>query len=497
MNRKIQRREPLLACKIMAIQVFFWWAFLMHAQAATGPIIIDPDYPHSFRYASGEHFFPMGDTAYYLIAQPTNVIAHYIEVRRAHRFNFIRVMASAEGFWPFGGSQQKPDYTTMSESALKKWDWVFDYAGARGMHIELILWGYGIAGGEGLWQHPAEQELWVKTLVQRFQRRDNLFMFTIANEFERYPDGNYVFDSGDVAWAREVAALIRKLDKTHPIGCHPSVWITDQDPPNQGPRPFARYKEFTQHRPQVVWPLWDGSAIDLNVTQNNEGVQLRTWGNLAGGGRGLTYYPTKWKGIDYPAEWTSRGWMFEAAGLQDCLAEDWKHGKPVLDTEFGYQHEPGYEKEMNSTTHQTHQPSAVRKKAWKIATSGAYMAAGFEGTAVRDFSTGDVENFRPRQLEILYDFFTEHTAYWKMEPHLEWVAPQNVLLALPGQEYIAYFPRGGTNYIKLLAGSYEVEWLHPQSGQSYRKGIINALDGNRDFSPPERVEDDWVLHLRN
>src|SRR5688500_10446399 len=79
--------------------------------AATGPIIIDPQFPHSFRHQSGERFYPMGDTAYYLIAQPTNVIARYIAVRRAHHFNYIRVMAMAEGFWPFGGTPKQPDYT--------------------------------------------------------------------------------------------------------------------------------------------------------------------------------------------------------------------------------------------------------------------------------------------------------------------------------------------------------------------------------------------------
>ena len=58
-----------------------------------GPILVDPDYPHSFRYPSGERFFPMGDTAYFLIGRSNDVIAHYIDVRRAHKFNFIRMMA--------------------------------------------------------------------------------------------------------------------------------------------------------------------------------------------------------------------------------------------------------------------------------------------------------------------------------------------------------------------------------------------------------------------
>jgi hypothetical protein len=282
----------------------------------------------------------------------------------------------------------------------------------------------------------------------------------------------------------------------HPIGCHPSVWITDQDPPNKGPRPFATYKDFTQRRPPVVWPLWEGSAVNLNVTQNNEGAQPRTWGNFDNAGRGLTYYPVNWEGVDYPVRWTTTGWDFEAAGLEDCLAEDWVHGKPVLDTEFGYQHEPGYEPEMNHATRQCHQPATVRRKAWKIAVAGAYFAAGFEGTAVRNFTERDVENFRPDALQVLYDFFTRRTEYWKMSPHLEGVASHNVLLARPGREYVAYFPRGGTNHVRLASGSYQVEWLHAETGKCFQQPDLDAVDGSRQFVPPDHPDDDWVLHLR-
>ncbi len=478
-----------------------WMAFLDFADrrfgAAAGQIVVDPDYPHSFRYRNGERFFAMGDTAYYLIAQPTDVIARFIDVRRAHKFNFIRMMAMAEGLWPFGGTPAKPDYTAIDEGALGKLDWVFDYAAARGMNIELILWGYGVAGGEGLWADRARQDLWVDTVVHRYRDRPNLFMYTIANEFERYSDGQYRYSPEDVDWARSLAARIRRLDAARPIGCHPSVWITDQDRAGQGARPFATYGEFTQRRPQVVWPLWEGSDVDLNVTQNNEGVQPRIWGDVGGGRRGLTYFPTDWQGVDYPVKWTATGWDFEAAGLEDCIAEDRARGKPVLNTEFGYQYEPGYESDHGFLTRQLHQPETVRKKAWKIATGGAYFAAGFAGTAgTRNFTRDDVENFRPAALEALHDFFTAKTEYWKMSPHLELVAPHNVLLALPGVEYVAYFPRGGSNGIELVAGRYRAEWLHPGTGRYFGETHLTVGDGNREFVPPERLEDDWVLHLR-
>jgi hypothetical protein len=236
--------------------------------------------------------------------------------------------------------------------------------------------------------------------------------------------------------------------------------------------------------------------VNLNVTQNNEGMQRRSWGSLDGGARGLTYHSTNYHGTDYPAKWTATGWDFEAAGLQDCLAEEWAHGKPVLNTEFGYQHEPGYESGKSYATRQVHQPATVRKKAWKIATAGGYFAAGFEGTAVRNFTKDDVDNFRPAQLKVLHDFFAGRTQYWKMSPHLELVASHNVLLALRGKEYVAYFPRGGTNSVKLLAGTYRAEWLHTESGRYYQQPDLTVTSDSREFIPPEHANDDWVLHLR-
>lgn len=321
-------------------------------------------------------------------------------------------------------------------------------------------------------------------------------MYTIGNEFERYPDGDYRYDPADVDWARGVAARIRKLDAVHLIGCHPSVWITDQDAPGQGSRPFTSYKRFTQRRPQVVSPLWEGSDVNVNMTQNNERVQSRAWGDLEGGGRGLTYSNTTWQGVDYPANWSATGWGFEAAGLEDCIAADWLRGKPVLDTEFCYQYELGYEAGDSYKTHQVHQPFTVRRKAWKIATSGGYFAAGFEGTAVsRDWSNRDVDNFRPAALETLCEFFMTKTNYWKLAPHLELVSSHNSVLALPGVEYVAYFPRGGVNSVHLIAGNYQKEWLYPESGKYSPQPSITVSTGDREFTPPHDPRHDWVLHL--
>jgi hypothetical protein len=200
---------------------------------------------------------------------------------------------------------------------------------------------------------------------------------------------------------------------------------------------------------------------------------------------------------DYPVKWTTTGWDFEAAGLENSIANDRAHDKPVLNTEFGYQYEPGYDTGTEFLSHQLHQPSTVRVKAWKIATSGAFFAAGFAGTAVRArFTREDVDNFRPAALKVLYDFFTGKTEYWKLAPHLEWVTHGNCLLAAEDSEYVAYFPRGGKNTVLLTAGTFRGEWLHAATGRSFPQPSTKGDQGKREFTPPEAPGDDWVLHLR-
>jgi hypothetical protein len=98
-------------------------------------------------------------------------------------------------------------------------------------------------------------------------------------------------------------------------------------------------------------------------------------------------------------------------------------------------------------------------------------------------------------LETLYGFFTTKTNYWKLSPHLELVGSHNVLLALPGVEYVAYFPRGGANSINLVAGRYRVEWLDPESGNYFQQPSLSVSGGNRVFVAPHERRDDWVLHL--
>jgi hypothetical protein len=467
----------------LAGQIFF------PGQSASAFIRVDPEYPHSFKFDNGERYFPMGDTSYCLLAETESNILQYLDSREQNNFNFIRVGAMCDGHWPFGGTPAGPDYTTINESAMQKLDWLFDQAASRGINIELIIWTYGVGGGEGLWGNSTNENFWVDTLVDRYKERSNLFMYTIANEFERYPDGNYSYSSSDVDWARNIAARISNADPVHAIGVHPSIWMSNIPPYSS----FLSYGGTNQHLPQRVWPLWQSSSVSVQNVQNNQGVQIGRWSmSETDCGVGITgcvvYESTDWQGSTYPATWTSGGWDIEGAGMEDSIAEDWSEGKPVINTEFGYQFESG----AVDPTRQLHLPSTVRKKAWKIATAGGYFSAGFAHSWNH---LNDIDNWRPAQLQALHNFFTTKTEYWKMAPHLESVSSQNSLLALPGEEYIAYFPRGGTNYIDLQPGTYQAEWLNPESGTYFESEGITSSGGNYDFTPPENISADWVLHL--
>lgn len=484
-------------------------------------IIIDPEYPHSFKYTDGRRFFPMGDTAYCLTDESEADISAYFASRREHGFNFVRVVAFCGDSWPFGGTETNPDFTTINQDVYDNLDFIFEEAAATTpvINIELILWFHD--DDTANWDEDINVQYdWVDNLTQRYRNRPNLFMWTVTNEFERYPDNvDYTYDEGDVNWAKQIASRIKSYDLIHAIGVHPSVWIQYY---NGGhvhsicdPCRYPEKNGTESVAPQVVWPLWENSDVSLYITQNNEGVHHQSWfsddppGNCNGvpDWYGNCYDPVTWPfdgGTYYPVSYGSEGWIFEGAGLEDSVAEDWWHEdssfqvKPVLDTEFGYQYEPRCEGTFQCQSHQAHDPDSVRKKAWKIATAGGYFAAGFTSSVLISHTevldNVHINNWRPEQFEYLYDFFTTKTEYWKMAPHLELVADRNVLLALPGVEYVAYFLQGTTNYINLEAGTYSVEWLNPRTGDYQDDGTITSSGGDYNFTSPSN--EDWVLHLK-
>jgi hypothetical protein len=58
--------------------------------------------------------------------------------------------------------------------------------------------------------------------VARLAALPTVFLWTVANEFECYPDGLYRYDPSDAHWARRMGALLHACDPYgHPTTVHP------------------------------------------------------------------------------------------------------------------------------------------------------------------------------------------------------------------------------------------------------------------------------------
>jgi hypothetical protein len=66
-------------------------------------------------------------------------------------------------------------------------------------------------------------------------------------------------------------------------------------------------------------------------------------------------------------------------------------------------------------------------------------------------------------------------------------------LANPGAEYLVYQPSAGPFTVKLVAGTYQYEWLDPSTNRITSAGGFSASDGDRSFSP--EFSGDAVLYL--
>src|SRR6185436_9186591 len=85
---------------------------------------------------------------------------------------------------------------------------------ASGMNAEMILLNFYrrpfIDTRE--WT-PARERLWLRYLTARYASFDNIFLWTIANEYETHPDGKYRLDfPEDVDWAKVTARCIKTND---------------------------------------------------------------------------------------------------------------------------------------------------------------------------------------------------------------------------------------------------------------------------------------------
>jgi hypothetical protein len=179
----------------------------------------------------------MGDTCYGLFDDSPITLelrAEYLKTRRAQRFNFVRMTvghsearaATNSAFWAWGGTAQKPDLDRFNPTFFRAFDDLMRQLRTNGMNVELLLLNFYRRPftDTKAWTSARERQ-WLGYVIARYGAFDNVFLWTIANEYETHPDGRYRLDfPGDVEWAKATARFIKTNDAhRHLVTVHPVI----------------------------------------------------------------------------------------------------------------------------------------------------------------------------------------------------------------------------------------------------------------------------------
>lgn len=445
-----------------------------------GFIGIDPKNSYGFTCADGTPFFPMGDTCYGLFDDSHITPAlrrQYLETRRGQHFNFVRLSighsetrAASEpsNFWAWGGTPAKPDLDRFNPAFFRAFDALLREMQSQGMNAEVLLLNFYRRPftDTKLWT-PERERLWLRYVMARYGAFENIFLWTLANEYETHPDGRYRLDRpADLEWVGATARLVKQLDPyRHPVTVHPVISSSIQ-----GTSPRAPFD-----------PPWriggffgKEGAIDV-LSQQTSSAYPTTWDEALG------------------------CWTGDAAGVSQSIAADRVYRKPVLNTEYGYEYLRG----NPSSKRQVHHTDKVRRAAWRIVCAGGYFAAGFHGTlghsdaweridAPRRYPFVVKDEGAGAQLGYLYDFFAA-LPFSKMQP-FGGVKGEAVALAEPGRTYVVYLPQGGKATVDLSGarGPLSARWFNPRD-EKWGALFGAAGGGQVGFQAPNTQ--DWALLL--
>ena len=453
---------------------------------------IRPDKKHKyyFSYSDGTPFFALGDTC----SVTCKALSHanrkaYLDARAGKPFNFLRIFASLtfnawtgkpwsdvishdpDGF-PWGGTPQSPDYDRLNPAYFQRYERILGELKQRNVHAEVIVFNlYEIPFKDPSIWTPEREKLWGRYVVSRLSAYSTVFLWTVAQEYERYPAGRYSYEPADDDWVKRMAKLIREADPyDHPITVHP--WGKDQQDREVLMENGVIGKRF-------------GQGPDLNVLSHQHN----------------SYGTATWIPNPAPGYWDGPG-----TGVDKAIWADRMYDKPVINTEYGYEWLKGSDVNFNRQIHGT---DKCRRVAWRIFTAGgAGLAAGFCGTTMgmdkADIYHDNKQRFtlfrvadsgHVRQLQHLYNFVTMRTDFSNMNPAKTLINAPNLCLANPGTEYVVYAPDGGELKLDLTAatGSFSVGWLNPRTGAYEGRAWVQG-GAERTFSSPN--ENDWVLHLK-
>lgn len=444
-------------------------SFDVTPRSTSGFLRASPGQAWGFQYESGEPAFLFGDTVYNLFGMAhcgANVDA-FLERRARQGFNLLRIRLPVSPFhppdgyntwqtrrtWPWGGSEQSPRFDRFDLPYFETVDRVIQQAERLGIGLELIMegWGFEFPFNSRNIFVPEWEELWLRYLIARYDAYNSTYIWTLLNEYEYYPNGDWHYKPVADRWAMRVGRWVKGVAQHgHVVAVH------------NGPREPAFADRFAA----------DPEAIDA--------VLFQDWGT---------------RGHD-------DGWL--AAGIEDqisrSLAGWW--GSAIF-AEWGYERNPDFP--LLIPGHEFCDADHTRRGAWRGAFCALGIIHGFEN------SWGPfllLEEDQPGLAYLLHlrRFFTEVVPFARLKPAPHLVVPADhapghrpLALATPERDWLTvYLPTSGAVSLALPnASAYQAQWFDPRTGD-LAPAKTDASSGETNFVAPatgSEHPDDWVLVL--
>ena len=424
-----------------------------------------------FAYESGQAAFLLGDTTYNLfgMAHCGGDVEGFLRRRAEQGFNLFRVRLQVSPFhgpdaysewqtrrtWPWGGSEQWPQFDRFNLDYFHTVDRVMRQAEALGVGFEMIMeaWGFEYPFNNRAVFVPEWEELWMRYLIARYDAFNCVYSWTPMNEYEYYPSGDWRHSPIADRWAVRVARWIKRTAQHgHIVSIH------------NGPRlpPFAQRFAI------------DPGAIDA--------IMYQTWGTRD----------------------QEQGWL--AAGIEEDIQAalaGWP-GSAVF-AEYGYERNPDLP--LRIPSHEFCDGAHTRRGAWRGAFHALGVIHGFENSW-GPFMVLDEDQSGLAYLLHMRRFFTEVVPFERMQPAPDVLVPneyawgcQPLVLATEQRDVVAvYMPALGIVYLDLPGDKlYEAQWYDPRTGERM-PAEADVEDGERRFVAPAAFDQsghpqDWVLVL--
>jgi hypothetical protein len=424
-----------------------------------------------FEYEDGTPAFLFGDTVYNLfgMAYCGIDVVPFLERRARQGFNLLRVRLPVSLFhppdgynqwqthrtWPWGGSEQAPLFDRFNLPYFRVVDRVVRECDRLGLGLEMIMqaWGFEFPFAHRDTFLPEWEELWMRWLIARYDAHESVYFWTLMNEYEYYPNGDWHYKPVADRWAMRLGRWMkREAQHGHVISVH-------NGPPEP---PFAR--RFAA----------DPEAIDA--------VMFQTWGTTGEEDSWLA------AGIEEQIERSLEGWW----------------GSAVF-AEWGYERNP--ELELRLPNHRYCDPEHTRRGAWRGAMTGLGIIHGFDNSW-GPWAILHQDQPGMQYLLHLHRFFTEHAPFHELRPAPELI-PQltdyaewdpsliQTALATPSRDLVVvYLPLGGSVQVvgDTLPVYRDVRSYDPRTGafgpvESRAHGWYEAPEWGLKFGW------DWVLLL--